>query len=79
MTNPPERRHSFDRLFLTHLGARLREKYDPLVKEPLPMPHQRLVRSFAFSKAGLKLDRFNIRERVRLMHEKQMTDEAGPG
>jgi hypothetical protein len=42
----------------------------------LPGPHQRLVRSFAFSKAGLKLDRFTGQQRVWLMQEAQPKVEA---
>jgi hypothetical protein len=36
-------RYQFDRLFMSHLGSRLRPEYDPLVRSSLPRNYWELL------------------------------------
>ncbi len=46
-------RSNFDQLFLSHLGALLRPKYDLLVRDCLPVKYWDLLIQFADAEASL--------------------------
>jgi hypothetical protein len=65
MRSSSNKPYPFDRLFMSHLGSRLRPEYDPLVRSALPPHYWELLLDLELAKAERPSDENRTAEQGR--------------